>query len=396
MENVTVFRKSSPIQASAKVVIKDFVEVIQTSKPGEKFDSDVFMVGDTKMLIRVYPNGRQEDKEKKSDDMIPLTISAESLTAALEAVSSSGAPLVGATVQLKLRGQGFESVTQVQIDKELLAQLRKGENINISISRTQLSQDKIRYVEVYLVNESDRDVTVKYKFVTEVSTVTGNREVKSNGDLVDAMGWVLSHVKCADAYKDKDFILTAFVEIPGKNMKIWGSESADISEKYCIGKKLYEKMQDTNFSLVFTGTEVFCHKQVLAAASPVFEAMVGNEYLEAKESKANIVGISEEVGRAFVKFIYTGELEDEVLKEYAVAFLELGDMYDIQELKDLSEGELLIQLDKKNMLEFLSIGDDSNAKRLFEAALSMTKANISWLRSQVSIEQKSISSITKM
>ena len=59
MENVTVFRKSSPIQASAKVVIKDFVEVIQTSKPGEKFDSDVFMVGDTKMLIRVYPNGRQ-------------------------------------------------------------------------------------------------------------------------------------------------------------------------------------------------------------------------------------------------------------------------------------------------------------------------------------------------
>ena len=141
MENVTVFRKSSPIQASAKVVIKDFVEVIQTSKPGEKFDSDVFMVGDTKMLIRVYPNGRQEDKEKKSDDMIPLTISAESLTAALEAVSSSGAPLVGATVQLQLHGQGFESaLTQLQIDEELLAQLRKGENINISISRTRLNQ----------------------------------------------------------------------------------------------------------------------------------------------------------------------------------------------------------------------------------------------------------------
>ena len=246
------------------------------------------------------------------------------------------------------------------------------------------------------MNESDRDVTVKFKFVTEVSTVTGNREVEANGDLVDAMGGVLSHVKCADAYKDKDFVLTAFVDIPGKNMKIWGSESANISEKYCMKycKKLYEKMQDTNFSLVFTGTEVFCHKQVLAAASPVFEAMVGNEHLEAKESKANIVGISEEVGRAFVKFIYTGELEDEVLKDYAVAFLELGDKYDIQELKDLAEGELLIQLDKKNMVEFVSIGDDFLANRLFEAALSMTKANMSWLRSQVGIEQKSISSFT--
>ena len=83
------------------------------------------------------------DKEKKGDDMIPLTISAESLTAALEAVSSSGAPLVGATVQLQLHGQGFESaLTQLQIDEELLAQLRKGENINISISRTQLNQGK--------------------------------------------------------------------------------------------------------------------------------------------------------------------------------------------------------------------------------------------------------------
>ena len=141
MENVTVFGKSSPTQASAKVVIKDFAQVIQTSKPGEKFDSDVFMVGDTKMSISVYPNGRQEDKEKKGDDMIPLTISAESLTAALEAVSSSGAPLVGATVQLQLHGQGIESaLVQLQIDEELLAQLRKGENINISISRTRLNQ----------------------------------------------------------------------------------------------------------------------------------------------------------------------------------------------------------------------------------------------------------------
>lgn len=83
------------------------------------------------------------EKDKKGEDMIPLTISAESLTAALEAVSSSGAPLVGATVQLQLHGQGFESaLTQLQIDEELLSQLRKGENINISISRTQLNQGK--------------------------------------------------------------------------------------------------------------------------------------------------------------------------------------------------------------------------------------------------------------
>lgn len=49
-------------------------------------------------------------------DLVPLTISAESLTAALEAVASSGAPLLGATVQLQLHGTGFRSaLTQLHI-----------------------------------------------------------------------------------------------------------------------------------------------------------------------------------------------------------------------------------------------------------------------------------------
>ena len=74
--------------------------------------------------------------------MVPLTISAESLAAALQHVSSTGAPLVGATVQLQLHGHGFESaLTQLHIDEELLSQLRKGENINISISKGQLNTD---------------------------------------------------------------------------------------------------------------------------------------------------------------------------------------------------------------------------------------------------------------
>jgi len=84
-----------------------------------------------------------EESKPTTDDMIPLTISAESLTAALDAVSSSGAPLIGATVQLQLHGHGFESaMTQLQIDEELLSQLRKGENINISISQMQLNNGK--------------------------------------------------------------------------------------------------------------------------------------------------------------------------------------------------------------------------------------------------------------
>ena len=81
--------------------------------------------------------------------------------------------------------------------------------------------------------------------------------------------------------------------------------------------------------------------------------------------------------------MYTGKLEESMLKEQPVILLELGDKYDVQELKGLAEAELLKQLDKKNMVQFVSVGDFHNAKKIFEAALKMTKCNMAWLRSQV-------------
>ena len=121
---------------------------------------------------------------------------------------------------------------------------------------------------------------------------------------------------------------------------------------------------------------------VLAAASPVLRAMVENQHKEAIESKANIE-LSEKVGRACLRFIYTGKLDENLLKELAPAFLELGEMYDLQELKNAAEKELLMQLKKRTMVKLLLLGETFRAEQLYEAALKMTKINISWLRSQV-------------
>ena len=298
----TVYAKGPEVKAAAELVIKDFLEVMKTSKVGKDYTSDTFMVGETPMAIRVYPNGEKEEY--------------------------------------------------------------KGN------------------VSVYLRNLSDAALTIKCQFITEAVTWSFDHEVNAKN------GWglakFLSHAKCT-VYKEKDFILTAHVEMPGKDLKILGTEDTVVPKKYCVCKNLYDKMMEPNFALVFKGAEVGCHKQVLAAASPVFEAMVENQHLEAIESKANIE-LSEEVGRAFVKFIYTGELEEGFLKEQALAFLELGNKYDVQGLKNLAEGELLRQLNRKNMVELVSIGDIFNATKIFEAALKMTKANMSWLRSQVKAE----------
>ena len=302
MENHTVYAKSADVQVTAKLTIKDFFEVMKTSEPGKWYATDTFMVGDTPMAIKVYPNGAVD----------------------------------------KNKGNVF----------------------------------------VFLSNQSDAALSVKCQFITDVKTSSFDIKMPANEGLGPFK--FLSHVECTEAYKEKDFVVTAKVEISGKDLKIMGNQPALVPAEYCVAlcKNLYEMEMDTNFTLAFQGAEVPCHKHVLAAASSVFKAMVENQHMEAIESKANIE-LSGEVGRAFVKFIYTGELEEDMLKEHAMAFLELGNKYDVQELKDSAEAELLMQLDKKNMVQLVSIGDLFNANKIFEAALEMTKANMTWLRNQV-------------
>ena len=53
----TVYARAAGSKATAELVIKDFLALMEASKPGKYFKSDTFMVGDTPMEVKVYPNG---------------------------------------------------------------------------------------------------------------------------------------------------------------------------------------------------------------------------------------------------------------------------------------------------------------------------------------------------
>ena len=239
-------------------------------------------------------------------------------------------------------------------------------------------------VGVFLMNLSNADVSVKCQLITEVDTIQieYTETVRARKGL--GRNKFISHENCAEVYADKDFIVTAKVEIPGEPVKIAQIESAVNSKKrkFNVFETVYNTMENTDFALVFGGEEVPCHKIVLAAASPVFKAMVENKHKEAIEGRANIQ-FSAEVGRAFMQYIYTSDMPEGLLKEHASAFLAMGELYDFKVLKDMAETELLSQLDKENMVELISIGETFRAENIFEAALKMTRANMTWLRSQV-------------
>ena len=298
MENVTVYTKSNGVQATAKLVIKDFVELMSSSKPKDCYPSDTFMVRDTPMVLNVYPNGNNDQSK--------------------------------GNVSIFLKTQGA--------------------------------------------------ITVKCKITTDVHSWDFECTIEPNQSYGS---WrFMSHVQCANVYQDKDFVVTADVHIPYVDLEVLGKKPSDDPKEFSVWEKVYTNMERADFTFVVDGVEIPCHKHILAAASPVLRAMVENQHKEAIESKANIE-LSEKVGRACLRFIYTGKLDENLLKELAPAFLELGEMYDLQELKNAAEKELLMQLKKRTMVKLLLLGETFRAEQLFEAALKMTKNNISWLRSQV-------------
>ena len=107
---------------------------------------------------------------------------------------------------------------------------------------------------------------MRYQVTTVAkSTELQNVEVPGN----KGRGWeeLLTHAECQRLYKGKDFAVTVRVEIPGQEIKILGKKSAeDEARKPRCGKvweNLFTKMQRSDFTLVFNGHSVDCHKVVL-------------------------------------------------------------------------------------------------------------------------------------
>ena len=81
-----------------------------------------------------------------------------------------------------------------------------------------------------------------------------------------------------------------------------------------------------------------------------------------------------------MEYIYTAKLEKDILEKEAIAFLEVGDKYQVPGLKELAEEEMINQLSRENMVNLLALSDLYRAKELREASIKFTKLNMSWLR----------------
>ena len=100
------------------------------------------------------------------------------------------------------------------------------------------------------------------------------------------------------------------------------------------------------------GTGFPAHKIVLAARSPFFHHMLTSNMYESSANSSTIYEASDEAIRAFLYYLYTGELS--IISDDIVDLLRLSDLYQLIGLKDLIKRELEKLCDKELLKQIYS------------------------------------------
>jgi len=104
--------------------------------------------------------------------------------------------------------------------------------------------------------------------------------------------------------------------------------------------------------------EISAHSAILAARSPVFEAMWSSGMREQQQKEVIMRDLDPLAIRRMLRFMYTGTLDPKLEKDNeAIALLEAAHQYDIASLVDLCVSTLSSWLTEENAAEYLMIAE---------------------------------------
>lgn len=130
-----------------------------------------------------------------------------------------------------------------------------------------------------------------------------------------------------------------------------------------------DKMKDCELHMK-SGKILRCHKIILAARSPVFEAMFADDMEEARTGIVKIEDFNSKTMRQLLRFAYCLEVAD--LEEIAHDLMYAADKYGMEGLKEKCLESLILNLATENVLRSLIIADQiSGTSNLFDECLNV-------------------------
>jgi len=246
---------------------------------------------------------------------------------------------------------------------------------HINVRTDSLLEDYKGHVGVHVYNENKEDLTVDVKF--EIGDT-----VEGFVHKIEASGYwgyskMLTHRECKSSLKDGKLIVKVVMKVLGEGTLIHGKGKSfnPIPDTSSMNLKIYEGQVYTDFRVVCNGKSFACHKAFFTVRSSVFKAMMENNMKEAEEGNVELKNCTETVAESFVKFFYTGQVDEEIMRENASSFLNLGEKYDLAGLKAISEQAMIATLDKDNMLSYFLGGDLYRGGNIRAAAKTFLRQN---------------------
>eukprot|EP00092_Neocalanus_flemingeri_P001791 GFUD01001909.1.p1 GENE.GFUD01001909.1~~GFUD01001909.1.p1 ORF type:complete len:336 (-),score=88.02 GFUD01001909.1:38-1045(-) len=241
-------------------------------------------------------------------------------------------------------------------------------------------KDSKGHVSVFILNDSDSDedinVTCKFTLGDAMHGYYGHADDKISGGWRLGFPRFISHEDCKEFLRDGRLTIKVEMSVLEEEETLIHGKGKNFNpgKGSGVNLKIFEDKVFTDFQVVCNGKSFPCHKAFLAARSPVFMKMMESNMKEANEATMKI-DCTEIVAENLVKYFYTGQVDAEVLNENSVSFLELGEKFDMAELKSMAEQVMIANLDKENMLSFFLAGDLYHGQQLRAAAKTFLRQN---------------------
>ncbi|XP_065204152.1 speckle-type POZ protein-like [Planococcus citri] len=142
-----------------------------------------------------------------------------------------------------------------------------------------------------------------------------------------------------------------------------------------LPKGLERLLRDQTFvdvTFVVDGKKFGAHKNILAARSPVFEAMFKHDLQENRSNQVNISDIRPEVFEEFLLFMYTDNTPN---REIVTELFVVADKYQVEGLRVLCQKIILKELSVENAFDLLVFADLHGAERVLTKVAFFIKTN---------------------
>jgi hypothetical protein len=130
-----------------------------------------------------------------------------------------------------------------------------------------------------------------------------------------------------------------------------------------------------DFKFIVKGKEFKVHKNILAAASPVFLKMFTTDMEESRKGECKIDDFNPETFEEMLRFIYSGKLPENVKDPSIDLLYEIAHFYEIKGLKEMCKLGIKVELSQENALEMFKLACmyDDDLKDLKIAAWNTVK-----------------------